>query len=178
MELTTTQTKVTAGIQKGEEALGNYKKKAQQSLSLANSRIASAVQAKEDAEMEARAARLTADSAMERAMVAERNGKEALKEAKLYVSEMEQEVEKFNQLKEALDTAQIELSKIRLDAKTYHETNDTLTCELQIIQGRLETEQTTSQEVRDVLGQAESRTHELYDPQRNTLGNGSIGHCE
>merc|ERR1712161_168216 len=84
---------------KGETSLGAYKKKAQQSLALANARSASAVQAREEAEMEARAARTTADSAMRRALTAEMNGKVALAEAKSYVDDMEQEVAKYNTVK-------------------------------------------------------------------------------
>ena len=72
-----------------EKNLGSYKKKAQNSLAVANSRAAAAVQSKEEAELEARAARSTADSTMERARVAEESGRKAMADAKEYYKEME-----------------------------------------------------------------------------------------
>lgn len=84
-----------------EKSLGSYKKKAQNSLAVANSRAAAAVQAKEEAELEARAARSTADATMERARVAEENGQRAMADAKAYYQEMELAKEKaVNDLKE------------------------------------------------------------------------------
>lgn len=80
-----------AQVLSGGKSLGDYKRKAQSSLSLANSRTAAAIQAKEEAELEARAARATADSAMDRAVKAEIASKGALAEAKVYVKEMEDE---------------------------------------------------------------------------------------
>jgi chromosome segregation ATPase len=154
---------MAVGSQKGEDQLSAYKKKAQSSLALANARIASAVQAKEEAEMEARAARSTADSAMERGTTAQRNGKEALAEAKAYVAEMEVEFKKYNQVKDALELAKTELTQLQVDAETYQEKNETLTCELQTAKSCLEAEQKSSQDVRDVVGQAESRSNELYE---------------
>lgn len=65
---------------KNEKAISEYKKKAQSSLALANARTATAVQAKEEAELEARAARNTADAAMEKAMKAELDSKALVKE--------------------------------------------------------------------------------------------------
>lgn len=76
---------------KAEKVLVDYKRKAQNSLSMANSRAATAIQAKEEAEMEARAARQTADSAMDKAVRAELSSKEAVAEARAYVKDMEKE---------------------------------------------------------------------------------------
>lgn len=76
---------------KNEQALLDYKKKAQNSLSMANSRTAAAVQAREEAELDARAARTTADSAFERATKAEIASREAVAGAKVVVKEMEVE---------------------------------------------------------------------------------------
>ncbi|CAB9518759.1 GRIP domain [Seminavis robusta] len=73
-----------------ENNLASYKRKAQNSLSVANARAAAAIQAKEEAELEARAARSTADSMMAKAMTAESNGKKAIMEAKEYYKEMEE----------------------------------------------------------------------------------------
>lgn len=72
-----------------DRLLSEYKRKTQSALAMANSRTASAVQAKEEAELEARAARSTADSAMERAVQAELKSKAAIAEARVTVNDME-----------------------------------------------------------------------------------------
>jgi chromosome segregation ATPase len=162
-ELELAQASIAAKTKTSEDALGAYKKKAQQSLAVANARTASAVQAKEEAEMEARAARSTADSAMGRAMVAEQNGKEALAEAKSYVAEMESKVSKFDIVQQALDQATVELERVRGDAQTYQGSNEQLTCELQSLAGRLEAEQKTSSDFKQELGQARSRSTEFLE---------------
>jgi hypothetical protein len=90
----------------------------------------------------ARAARSTEVSDINQAMLAEPNGKEALAEAKLYVSEMEQEVKKYIQVKEALEKATTKLTQVKLD-------NEKLKCELQSLHGRFEAEQKTLQDLRD-----------------------------
>jgi predicted nuclease with TOPRIM domain len=148
---------------KGEEALSIYKKKAQQSLALANSRTASAIQAKEEAELEARAARVTADSAMQRALVAETNGKQALADAKQYVEEMEKEVVKYNDVKKSLQETQKELEGSRTEAKKYQESSEKVKCDLTIALGRLETEQATSEDLKQSLSEAQTRSNELYE---------------
>lgn len=148
---------------KGEEALSAYKKKAQQSLALANSRAASAVQSKEEAELEARAARTTADSALQRATAAETNGKQALAEAKQFVEKMEKEVAKYNDVKFSFERMQLELEGVRTEAKNYQESNEKLRCELTSVTGRLEAEHATTEDLRKSLSEAQTRSNELYE---------------
>ena len=75
-----------------EKAVSAHRKKAQNSLAIANARAAAAMQqAKEEAELEARAARSTADEAVDRARKSETKGNEASAEAKAYVKKMEDE---------------------------------------------------------------------------------------
>jgi len=162
-ELTEAQKSIEKAVEKGEEALSTYKKKAQQSLALANGRTASAVQAREEAEMEARAARSTADSSMERALLAEQNGKEAEVKAKLYVSKMEKEVSQFNEVKEALEKITGELEQAKKDAEGLSETNAKQTCELQSIAGRLEASQKTTEDRNKELAESEKRSGELFE---------------
>ncbi len=154
---------IAVEAKKGEDALAAYKKKAQQSLSVTNSRTAAAVQAKEEAEMEARAARSAADSAMERAAAAERKGNEALAEAKAYVHDMEQQVAKLDTIKWQLDDATTKLERVQLDAKTAQEANEKLVCELQSLQGRYEAEKITNNDLRKELLEVNSRSAELFD---------------
>jgi chromosome segregation ATPase len=78
-------------LAKSENVLVEYKKRAQHSLSMSNSRTAAAVQAREEAELDARAARSTADAALERSVKAEVEAREAVAKAKLTVKAMEEE---------------------------------------------------------------------------------------
>ena len=91
-----------------ERSLTEYKRKAQSSLSMANSRIAGAVQAREEAELDARAARTTADSAFERATKAEFASREAVAEAKGQIAaitkEREEAVQKLDDVTQQLNT--------------------------------------------------------------------------
>jgi chromosome segregation ATPase len=149
--------------QKGEEALAAYKKKAQTSMSVANGRTASAIQAKEEAEMEARAARSTADSAMTRALVAEKNGNEALAEAKAYVKDMEAEVAKLNEIQATLDTVKLELEKAQGAATETKSANDKLECEMQTLSSKFEAEQNTTLLLQNELKTSQGRSHELVE---------------
>lgn len=74
-----------------EKVLADYKKKAQNSLALSNARAAAAVQAKEEAELEARSARNTADAAMDKAVQAELVSKKEVAEMRHQLQEMERE---------------------------------------------------------------------------------------
>lgn len=136
-----------------EKSLNDYKKKAQNSLAMANSRTASAVEAKEEAELEARAARSTADSAMDRAVKAEIASKEAVAEAKAYVAEMEKSTAKA---KEERSKATSDMEIFRAKAAELQKAVDALTGEknklvtdLAHAQGRLEEEQGRSRALKN-----------------------------
>ena len=136
-----------------EATLNEYKKKAQNSLAMANSRTASAVEAKEEAELEARAARSTADSAMDRAVKAEIASKEAVAEARAYVSEMEKTTAKA---KAELDAAKKDLEIFRTKADELQKELDALVGEknklvtdLAHTQGRFEDEQEKTRNLKD-----------------------------
>lgn len=148
---------------KGDEALTSYKRKAQQSLAVANARAANAVQAREEAEMEARAARSTADRAMERALTAEQDGKEAQAKAKLYVADMQKEVAKYSDVKEAMEKAVAELEQAHADSSTLTETNAKQTCELQSVSGRLEASQKTIEDLNNELLESKIHSGELFE---------------
>lgn len=162
-ELEEAREAIKAEKEKGAESLSNYKKKAQQSLALANARSASAVQAREEAEMEARAARATADSAMERSMKSELNGKQALAEAKVYVEQMKEEVAKYESVKTKLEETSNELKEVQSEAETHKESNEKLRCELTSLSGRLEAEQATLKDMKVSLNTSQNRSNELYD---------------
>lgn len=100
-----------------EKSLASYKKKAQNSLSVANARAAAAIQSREEAELEARAARCTADATFERARIAEANGHKAMDEAKEYYREMEQAkkeaLQELEVLKTDLEGTKLSFSELR-----------------------------------------------------------------
>ena len=162
-ELEETRNAIKTEKEKEREALSNYKKKAQQSLALANARSASAVQAREEAEMEARAARSTTDTAMERAMKSEFNGKQALTEAKVYVEQMKEEVSKYESVKSKLEETSKELKQTKTEAETHKDSNEKLRCELTSLSGRLEAEHATMEDMKASLNGAQIRSNELYD---------------
>ena len=93
-------------LTKSENILTEYKKRAQHSLSMSNSRTAAAVQAREEAELDARAARSTADAALERSVKAELESREAIAKANLTVRTMENErdeaIRRLDQIKDEL----------------------------------------------------------------------------
>jgi hypothetical protein len=102
-------------LTKSEQVLNDYKKRAQHALSMSNSRTAAAIQAREEAEFDARAARSTADAAYERTMKAEIESREAMAKAKITVEIVEKErdnvLQKLEQLKVELSKCESERNK-------------------------------------------------------------------
>uniref|UniRef100_A0A7S3LEU0 GRIP domain-containing protein n=1 Tax=Amphora coffeiformis TaxID=265554 RepID=A0A7S3LEU0_9STRA len=157
------QTEMQTKEAAAEKALNDYKKKAQNSLAMANSRTASAVEAKEEAELEARAARSTADSAMDRAVKAEISSKEAVAEAKAYVAEMEKSTAK----------AKSDLAKATTDMETFSAKAEELQKELDALvgeknklvtdlahaQGRFEEEQGRCRSLKDECNRFKQQAH-------------------
>ena len=148
---------------KGEEALAAYKRKAQNSLSVANSRTAAAVQAREEAEMESRAARATADSAMDRVRAAEAKAHDALEEAKTYVRNMEKEVAKLTSIQQELDLTKSELDSTKAMLDEIKVENGQLKSQVQTLSGQFETEQSKTQVLASDLKEAHNRSSELLE---------------
>jgi len=144
-----------------EKNLGSYKKKAQNSLAVANSRAAAAVQAKEEAELEARAARNMADSTMERAMVAEANGRKAMADAKEYFREMEEAKTKAEQSLKAIQVELNEKSTTAIDLQEKLEQSSTEMSKLAAEKAQMardaEMERTTSANLQRELTGAQHR---------------------
>lgn len=147
--------------EKFEKDLGGYKKKAQNSLAVANSRAAAAVQAKEEAELEARAARSTADSTMERARVAEEKGVKAMADAKEYYREMEEAkteaIAKLKAHQEELDQTKESLSGLQEKLDTSASEKGNLAAEKAQIARDAETERTKSANLQIELTGAQHR---------------------
>jgi chromosome segregation ATPase len=151
----------------GEKALANYKKKAQNSLAVANARAAAAVQAKEEAEMEARAARSTADTAMQRASVAEVNGQEAMIKAKAYYKEMEEEkvkaVKELEVLRDELTKVQEKLEEITEQLQQSSSEKASIAAERSQLSRELEAERSKVNDLQRDLGAAQLRSSALLD---------------
>jgi GRIP domain len=120
--------------EEGDKALGEYKKKATNALAMANSRTNAAVQAKEEAELEARAARSTADSAMERAVKADIACREAVAQSNAHVKAMKDEKDEaerqLEEQKVALSSVQTALARAENDLSQSNSTVERITTEL------------------------------------------------
>jgi chromosome segregation ATPase len=142
---------------KHEQALSDYKKKAQHSLSMANSRTAAAVQAREEAELDARAARSTADSAFERATAAELSSRESVAEAKAALRAMERERDeiraKMTEMMEAKTKVDVELAAVQAKLNQSVASRDKQGIELEAMRADLRAEQ----------GQSASLQHQITE---------------
>ena len=151
----------------GEKALAAYKKKAQNSLAVANARAAAALQAKEEAELEARAARSTADNAAERARKAEAKGSEALEEARLYVKEMEEQVVILERSANVANNSLSEIQRRVTDAKAEEESAraalDKSAKELVSVSRDLQLEKNKTSELQQECDDLQRRSNDLYD---------------
>lgn len=161
------ENRVQEAKSEGEKALADYKRKAQNSLSMANARTAAAVQAKEEAELEARAARSTADSSMDRAVKAEIASREALAEAKAYVAAMEKEkseaIQKFEAAGAETKSAQEQAAKLQEDLSQAVESNSGIAEQLRQSTSRLESEQERSASLREELSKMQHKIAEVQD---------------
>ena len=147
----------------GEESLTAYKKKAQAALAVANARTSSAIQSKEEAELEALAARSTAQTSMERARTAEAKGEMALAEAKAYVSSMEKKVASWSVLESSLTKALEDNRMLQSSAEDMQAVNDKLTCESKTLSNQLETEKSNGKLLEAKLKSLETRSQEVVE---------------
>ena len=161
LQLTRAQAQVSTATQQGEDALQSYKKKAQTSLSVANARTASAIQAKEDAELEARAARASSDRAMQRALEAEEKGQAAYNEAQAFLKERQSLLDELSNLKSELEASQSQLSLSKVSAEELKTAHDKLTVQVQTLSSQVETDAATNQQLQQELAQAQDRSNEL-----------------
>ena len=150
-----------------EKTLAEYKKKAQSSLALANSRSAAAVLAKEEAELEARAARSASDSAMERAVKAEIASKESLAEAQLYVKDMERDkakaVKELDDAREELKSAEDRCNSLQGQLEQSTAAKDKQTEKWKQALSDVENEKTKVRDREADLANANNRANELRD---------------
>mmetsp|Transcript_27456 Transcript_27456/g.76982 ORF Transcript_27456/g.76982 Transcript_27456/m.76982 type:complete len:1235 (-) Transcript_27456:115-3819(-) len=148
---------------KGETALATYKKKAQSSLSVANSRIASAVQAKEEAELEARAARASADTAMDRVVKAESEARQKMAEAKLQVKHMTEQLAAMESVEAKLKAERAESAVQKSKLNELQASYDALESKNEELAKQMKSEGAGKAALAKSLGDTEDRCNELMD---------------
>ena len=152
---------------KHEQAMTEYKRKAQNSLAMANSRIAAAVQAREEAELDARAARTTADSAFERATKAEITSREAVAEARARMGAVEAEKKvidkQLEQTKQKLDETVSDFATLEEKLKQAADGRDTKARELEEVRSELRSMQVKSAEFEQRFSEAEKSNKRLHE---------------
>ena len=151
----------------GEKALAAYKKKAQNSMSVANARTAAATQAKEDAESEAQAARSAAEEAVQRAKHAEAAGKAALQEAREYVKEVEAErnelVQRAQDAVNAVEQLQHSLAETKADSDSMRLSKEKMASRLNDVLMDLQLERNRTSELQQEVSDLQKRSNNLYD---------------
>lgn len=151
----------------GEKALSAYKKKAQNALAVANARAAAANQAKEEAEMEAIAARTLSEDAIQRARVAEASGNEALAEAKAYVRDMESEKgvleKRALEATEALKKISAEAEHLKNSLQVSRATQEKLVEDVRLISHDREKVRTRNRELEHQLDESQRKLELLYE---------------
>jgi DNA repair exonuclease SbcCD ATPase subunit len=158
---------------KGEEVLATYKKKAQTALAVANARASSAIQSKEEAELEARAARSMADATLERARLAETKGNEAITQAKAFVESVEAQAPEIARLQGELASVIQERLELKSLVEKLQLKADKVTCEATTLVSQLESEKSHSLQFQSELADALNRTSALEEAV-NKLGREKI----
>jgi chromosome segregation ATPase len=125
------------------------------------------MQAKEEAELEARAARSTADLALERARKAELKGDESLAEAKSYVKDMESQVAEIERkAKEAIDSfseLQAQLQEAIAERETARTAREKMVKEVATLNRDLQQERNKTSELQQECADLQQRSNDLYD---------------
>ncbi len=105
----------------GEKAIASYKRKAQEALAAANSRLALSNQAREEAESEAKAAKSTSDDAVKRARDAESKMSEAEQRANAATSLLDElklsSNDEINKLKDTVDDLRSTIDAMQVEAE-------------------------------------------------------------
>ncbi|GAX13790.1 hypothetical protein FisN_30Lh084 [Fistulifera solaris] len=154
-----------------ERVLAEYKRKTQSALAMANSRTASAIQSKEEAELEARAARSTADSAMERVVQAELSCKATVIEAqatvKAMVLERDVALKKHEESVAFLEAKNARIEQLQIELVEAHASLKGKEDELAKLSSDLSSERTTSLSYQNDLVDSNARISLLREEVKN-----------
>ena len=139
----------------GEKAIASYKRKAQEALAAANSRLALSNQAREEAESEAKAAKSTSDDAVKRARDAESKMAEAEQRASAATALLNElkisSSEEINALKENVDTLQATINGMDVEAEEDSSERERMNVEMGQLRTNLVEEKKKGSELREKL---------------------------
>lgn len=157
-----------AGLQDrsvGEMAIASYKRKAQEALAAANARLATANQAREEAESDAKLARSASDDAVERARIAEMKRSEAELKASKATSQLESErmslSNNVTELKEHVDRLQDMLTSTQAEMENATSTRIELVAEVEQLNIDLSLQNEKNADLRDHLIQTNTLCESL-----------------
>ena len=157
-----------AGLQDrsvGEMAIASYKRKAQEALAAANARLATANQAREEAESDAKLARSASDDAVERARIAEMKRAEAELKASKATSQLESErmslSKNVTELKENVKRLQDMLSSTQAEVENVTSIREELVAEVEQLNSDLSLQKEKNADLRDHLIQTNTLCESL-----------------
>ena len=164
----------------GEKAIASYKRKAQEALAAANSRLALSNQAREEAESEAKAAKSTADDAVKRARDAE-SKMSAAEERALAATSLLDELklssnDEINKLKDTVDSLRSTIDTMQVEAEEDSNEREKLNVEIGQLRTNLVEAKKKESELREKLIEQhalctslQKEVHDLNDEvQRNS----------
>ncbi|KAL7495325.1 hypothetical protein ACHAWT_003739 [Skeletonema menzelii] len=164
----------------GEKAIASYKRKAQEALAAANSRLALSNQAREEAESEAKAAKSTADDAVKRARDAE-SKMSAAEERALAATSLLDELklssnDEINKLKDTVDSLRSTIDTMQVEAEEDSNEREKLNVEIGQLRTNLVEAKKKESELREKLIERQAlctslqkEVHDLNDEvQRNS----------
>lgn len=155
----------------GEKAISSYKRKAQEALAAANSRLAAANQAREEAESDAKAAKAASDDAVERARVAEAKRVDAERSASKAIELLEAEknsnAQALSDLQQTVDEMKDTLETLRSELDDAESSKETLHFELDRTKAQLNEQKELNSELRQNLLEAKDLCNSLQEEVHN-----------
>lgn len=149
----------------GEKAIASYKRKAQEALAAANSRLAAANQAREEAENDAKNARSASDDAVERARVAEMKKSEAEKKAAAVAGLLESErmaaARSMSELRDAITSLNGSVESLQIQLKDATNNNEKFASELELLNSNLAECKEQNFDLREQLIESNKRCESL-----------------
>ena len=151
----------------GEKAISSYKRKAQEALAAANSRLAAANQAREEAESDAKAAKAASDDAVERARVAEAKRTDADRSASEAVAALEKEksahLQAISDWQHTVDEMKDSIESMRTELADAESSKDSLYAKMEQTKTCLNEQKELNDELRQKLIEAKDLCNSLQE---------------
>ena len=149
----------------GEKAIASYKRKAQEALAAANSRLAAANQAREEAEIDAKNARSASDDAVERARVAEMKKLEAVRKAADVTGKLESErvvaSRSMDELRNSIKSLQETIQSLQIQLKNATTTREKFAADVERLNSNLADFKDKNADLRGQLIESNTRCESL-----------------